>query len=659
MKKMPVIIFLLFLLVHFFSFPVQAQETLEVEIRRSNAVPFSDRVGYTVSLYVSVQDSAGRPLRGLGTDNFKVYEDSILQSLTEARSAEDEPVSIALLMDLSGSMLGQNSYDPGAVESFLRKLSREDSSAVLGFNERVSILQRFSTDHNASVTAALSAQPENGKGSCLYDALYEGLELTLSRPAGRRAVVLFTDGTDELASGERCSSRALSEVLNFAAGNSIPVFTIAIGEKTDDRELQHIAENSGGSFSKVSPQLSLSGAFDLVYAQLSHEYKLSYKTERSAGEHSVLAEAEKDSAYGKGSGVVSLPVMPTILQFRSPEEGSAQSGEVPLSVEFISQSTGVASVEFFCNGQSLGKAVNYPYSLRWDSSQVTPGTTIVEAIAYDRENRELARTSRMLFIKEAPTAEPTEIPTDEPTAAPTQLPEAVKEEKSGPGPVLWAALGGLGAAVVILTILLTRKKSGEKTETPVYIPPVSYPAYTDSPATSANPIVTPGHPAGTDGVLALLEVIHSDDQSLVGSVYRVNALPLTLGRAADNNVVFTQLDRAVGRHHALLEEVNGQIAIRDLNSRYGTYVNEQRAGLMPVVLNNGDAIRLGSRMTLKFTRMLAPLSPGGDESTIIFHKTPEEQPEGEATAIHNKVPVPEGESTVKVMLLGKSKRNQK
>ena len=78
---------------------------------------------------------------------------------------------------------------------------------------------------------------------------------------------------------------------------------------------------------------------------------------------------------------------------------------------------------------------------------------------------------------------------------------------------------------------------------------------------------------------------------------------------------------------------------------------------MPVVLNSGDAVRLGSRMTMKFTRMLAPLSSDETETTLIFNRPAEAQPEGEATSINNKVP--EGESTVKVMLLGKNRRNKK
>ena len=89
-----------------------AQDALNVQVRRSEAKPFSDRVGYTVSLYVSVTDNSGKPLRGLSGEHFKVFEDSLPQILTESRSAEDEPVSVVLLADLSGSMLGQDLYNP-------------------------------------------------------------------------------------------------------------------------------------------------------------------------------------------------------------------------------------------------------------------------------------------------------------------------------------------------------------------------------------------------------------------------------------------------------------------------------------------------------------------------------------------------------------------
>ena len=650
MKKKPVIFFLLFIAIFLLSIPVSAQDSLNVRIRRSNAVPFSDKIGYTVNLYVSVLDSSGKPVRGLDMDHFKVYEDSLPQTLTEARSAEDEPLSIALVMDMSGSMLGQALYDPQSISEFLHLLSGTDRSAVISYNERISILQRFTSDHASSISAASGAKPENGRGSCLYDALYEGLELSLSQTAGRRAVVIFTDGKDELADGSICSTRPLSDVLNFSAENRIPVFTIGIGENTDDKELQRIAETTGGSFTKITPTLDMNTVFGLIYAQLSHEYKITYKTERNAGEHAVLVESEKDSAFGKNSAVVTLPVMPTIMRFQSPEEGSQQQGEVLLSVAFITQSSEVANVEYFCNGQQLGKVISYPYTFSWDLAQWEPGVAMVEAIAYNRENQELARASRMIFIQETAAAEPTqELPTAEPTTAPTATALPVKEEKSGTSPILFVCLGGLAAAVIILVILLSKKKDKPKNAEPVYIPPLNYSAFSD-PAPKAS--VSGLHIMGSSTASDTLQVIHSDDPAMPGKRFSVKFLPFTLGRSADNNAVFTELDRAVGRHHAVLEEWNGLTAIRDLNSRYGTYVNEQKAGTDPVILNNGDAIRLGSRLTLKFTKA-ASVSGSQAEATAIIDTS---SLSGEETMISNTIPEEKGEKTVRVVLLGKNKR---
>ena len=637
--------FLLFVLILSVYCSVFAQDPLHVQIRRTDAKPLYDRLGYNVSLYVSVLDSSGKPVRGLGNDNFKVYEDSLLQTLTEARSAEDEPVSLVLLMDMSGSMLGQNLYNPGAIPRFFQKLSREDRSAVISFNERISVLQRFTSDHAAAANAAQSAEPENGRGSCLYDAIYEGLELSLSQTAGRRAVVLFTDGSDELPNGSICSTRALSDVLNFSIENHIPVFIMGIGDRINEKELERIAETSGGSWTKISGTMNMDAAFDLIYSQMYHEYKLSYKTEKNAGAHTVLAEAERNGSYGKASGTLTLPLLPTIMQFQSPEEGSEQEGTALLSVMFLNQSAAVSRVEYFCNGQEIGKVVNYPYTYQWDLSQIEPGTALVEAIAFSRDNQELARSSRRVIVKEAAGAqEPEAAETPVPTAVPTPTDIPVKEEKTGTNPVLWVCLGGLAAAVIILVIQLTGKKEKPQKEIPVYIPPINYNVYPDPPAANNNF-------KNSGAVLATLEVVSSDDQALEGSMFKVSFLPLTMGRSPDNDVIFTQLDRAVGRHHAVLEFQNGQIALRDLNSRYGSFINDRKVGTAPVILNSGDMIRLGTRTTLKFIKIITSPSTGSETTNIGAFPETEMQVE-ETTVVKN---APDIDKTVRVVRLGKNK----
>jgi DNA-binding response OmpR family regulator len=65
---------------------------------------------------------------------------------------------------------------------------------------------------------------------------------------------------------------------------------------------------------------------------------------------------------------------------------------------------------------------------------------------------------------------------------------------------------------------------------------------------------------------------------------------VTIGRLADNDVVI--VDRLASRRHAVLERQHGQYAIRDQESRNGTFVNGQRLS-EPHVLRDGDEIQIG------------------------------------------------------------------
>ena len=68
-------------------------------------------------------------------------------------------------------------------------------------------------------------------------------------------------------------------------------------------------------------------------------------------------------------------------------------------------------------------------------------------------------------------------------------------------------------------------------------------------------------------------------------------LALTIGREPDCELVID--DRSVSRHHARIEPAGDGHAIRDLESRNGTWVRGERAGKLPVPLRHGDEIGLG------------------------------------------------------------------
>ena len=354
---------LLFAVISLPNCDVSADGSLTVQIRYADAVPLTDTAGYTVNAYVSVLDSAGTPVKGLTRNGFRIYEDSNIQTLKDVKPSNDEPVSLVLLMDMSGSMLGQPLYNAGAAADFLRKLGPYDRTAVMSFNETASTLSRFTADHNAAANASTQAVPENGKGSCLYDAVYSAMELTLSEGEGRRAIVVFTDGRDELADGSKCSVRSVNEVLDFSAQNHIPIFTMGIGSQTDDNELKRIGETSGGSFVKAAAGTDMNTAFNRIYDQIVNDYKVIYESGSVPGSHTLLIAAERNGIPGQDSYTLSFPAMPTIMRFQSPAENTELRQSALLSVAFISQSAEIGSVEYYGNGKYIGKTVSYPYDL--------------------------------------------------------------------------------------------------------------------------------------------------------------------------------------------------------------------------------------------------------------------------------------------------------
>ncbi len=85
---------------------------------------------------------------------------------------------------------------------------------------------------------------------------------------------------------------------------------------------------------------------------------------------------------------------------------------------------------------------------------------------------------------------------------------------------------------------------------------------------------------------------------LGGRVIPLDATPVSLGRSLDNDVILE--DPTVSRRHAQITYRHGRLVLRDLNSRYGTFVNGRRV-VEECILRPGDVITLGN-VTLKLER---------------------------------------------------------
>lgn len=235
-----------------------------------------------VLLPAAVTDKKGRPVRGLGATDFQLFENASQQSIRYFSSDTDEPVSIAFLLDLSGSMrqLEKLNHAKEAIRFFVDALEPQDQFALIGFADRqVSWITEFTQDRQRFL-ARLSVQEGYGQ-TALHDAVAAAPGLVDERIEGRKAIVLITDGVDNH------SGLAQQTALQLAREVNVPIYTIGFlsvnpkhrpkgAVETDLLALQSISDETGGRIFAVHDPDDLKEAVNLIDDELRFQYMIGY-----------------------------------------------------------------------------------------------------------------------------------------------------------------------------------------------------------------------------------------------------------------------------------------------------------------------------------------------------------------------------------------------
>jgi VWFA-related protein len=154
-----------------------------------------------VSIQASVRDKHGRPLSGLTAADFEVRDNGQPRSILSLRSDRRSPVSIAVLVDMSGSMrvgakiaLARRAYD--SILSQLRE--GEDELGLFTFDTRLHERQTFTTSIGHLRNALDDFNPFGA--TSLYDATAATARRLAERSAAHKAIIVLTDGIDTSSS---------------------------------------------------------------------------------------------------------------------------------------------------------------------------------------------------------------------------------------------------------------------------------------------------------------------------------------------------------------------------------------------------------------------------------------------------------------------------
>lgn len=228
-----------------------------------------------INIYLTIADERGTPLKGLDASHFSIQEDGSMVRVTGVFPLEqgEEPLSVVLAIDRSGSMRGQPIRDARqAARDFIGEMRRIDRVGVVSFDDHVAVISRLAVDKGPLLT---DIQRINvGRDTALNDAIMKSLQL-LSPFTGRRAVVVLTDGKENRSKASR--EGAIQEAIRIG----VPVITVGLGHEVDASALEAIAGRSGGQAFFAQESSELSHLYQEIARQLINQYRVSLRSRRS------------------------------------------------------------------------------------------------------------------------------------------------------------------------------------------------------------------------------------------------------------------------------------------------------------------------------------------------------------------------------------------
>jgi VWFA-related protein len=232
-----------------------------------------------VDVRFTVADKKGKLITKLKKEDFKIFEDQRQQVITTFTSETDLPLTIALLVDTSGSIRDKLRFEQEAAIEFFHSTLRtgKDKALVISFDSGVDLVQDFTDDANKLSDAVRKIRA--GGGTSLYDALYLAVNQKLAKEDGRRVLILISDGADN-------SSRvSMTETMEIAQKHNVAVYGISTNsaayfggedQERGDKTLKKFSEETGGRAFFPFKIQDLAASFQDISEELRSQYTIAY-----------------------------------------------------------------------------------------------------------------------------------------------------------------------------------------------------------------------------------------------------------------------------------------------------------------------------------------------------------------------------------------------
>jgi VWFA-related protein len=254
-----------------------------------------------VNILASVRDKRGGLVANLEKNDFTVFEDGKQQEIKYFARETDLPLTIGLLIDVSGSQRNLIDIERSAASQFFSQVMRKkDEAFLISFGEEVELLQDYTN------SARMLSQGMNGlrvssgvggfgpgpvptqgdpRGTVLYDAVFLAADEKLRSEVGRKVIVLITDGVDE------GSTKKIEDAIEAAQKADAVIYSIdysdpraygnygpfgGFGGGAGEGYLHRMSDATGGHVYKVGRNHSLDEVFHELQEEMRSQYSIGF-----------------------------------------------------------------------------------------------------------------------------------------------------------------------------------------------------------------------------------------------------------------------------------------------------------------------------------------------------------------------------------------------
>lgn len=254
-----------------------------------------------VNVFFNAKTKKGLLVPSLTKDDFEIFEDGKPQTIKYYSAESNQPLTLGMLIDTSGSQAAVLQMEQEVGAQFLRQVLREkDLAFLMSFDVNVELLQdytnagedlraglrrtRINTGGGHSGIPGMGGGPiptGNPRGTLLHDAIFLAADEKLKSEVGRKAMIVLTDGMDQ---GSRMSLR---DAIEASHRSDAMVYVLLIADEdiyarasmgyTGDGDMKKLAEETGGRLIRVgSDEKKLREAFEQISNELRSQYSIGY-----------------------------------------------------------------------------------------------------------------------------------------------------------------------------------------------------------------------------------------------------------------------------------------------------------------------------------------------------------------------------------------------